>query len=227
MPNNTYKLERQYWNKIRGGDDKAFMDMYDAYYPSLFIFGCRINPNKEIIKDAIHELFCEVWENRTTLPEVLREKSYLFTYLKRKILKELQSAQKSSDLEKTLPIENALSYEELLIRSQTNAENQIKLQQLLDRISPAQLEIIRYKFFEQLSYEEIAIRMGLQPRTVYNQVYEALKTMRSHLKILLMLVLLFTDYDMLVIQSNPICVFLAEWNTVVYERIQYWGCVAY
>lgn len=191
MPHNTNKLDKGYWNKIRGGDEQAFMDMYDAYYQSLFSFGCRINPSKEIVKDAIHELYCELWEKRYSLAEVTNEKSYLFTYLKRKILKELTAFQKATEMENALPVEDSLSYEELLIRTQTTEENKLKLQHLLNRISPAQLEIIRYKFFDKLTYEEIAVRMELQPRTVYNQVYEALKTMRSHLKVLFNLILLY------------------------------------
>ena len=191
LQDNVNKLDKHYWNKIKAGDEQAFMEMYNAYYQSLFRFGCRINPSREIVKDAIHELFCELWEKRSSLAEVSNEKSYLFTYLKRKILNELAAAEKSADIEKMLPIENALSYEELLISSQTTAENKIKLENLLNRISPAQLQIIKYKFFEMLSYEEIAIRMDLQPRTVYNQVYEALKTMRSHLKVLFTLFVMF------------------------------------
>lgn len=163
------------------------MDMYEAYYQSLYTFGYRINPSKEFVKDNIHELFCELWEKRFSLPLVTNEKSYLFTYLKRKILKEANALERAAELEKELPAENALSYETLLIQSQTTEENKIKLQNLLNRISPAQLQIIEYKFFEMLSYEEIAAMMNLQPRTVYNQVYEALKTMRHHLKVMLSL----------------------------------------
>ena len=190
LSDNIHKLDTGHWNKIKRGDEQAFMEIYDGHYQSLFTFGCRINPAKEIVKDAIHELFCELWEKRTSLPEVTNEKSYLFTYLKRKILKELSVAEKSADIEKALPVEDAISYEEFLIRSQTTAENKLKLQNLLSRISPAQLQIIKYKFFEMLTYEEIALKMNLQPRTVYNQVYEALKTMRYHLKVLLTLFLL-------------------------------------
>ena len=195
LPDNTNRLDTRYWIKIKGGDEKAFMDMYDAYYQSLFNFGCRVNPAREIVKDAIHEMYCELWEKRSSLPDVSNEKSYLLTYLKRKILKELTIADKYTALEKTLPAENHLSYEELLIISQTTAENKIKLQRLLNRISPAQLQIIEYKFFEMLSYEEIATRMNLQPRTVYNQVYEALKTMRIHLKLISSMILLYAAYS--------------------------------
>jgi len=194
LPDNTNKLDQRYWDKIKEGDEKAFMDMYDAYYQSLFTFGCRINPAKEIVKDAIHELFCELWEKRSTLTNVTNEKSYLFTYLKRKILKEIAVAEKAAGIEKELPIEDDLSYEELLIRSQTTEENKVILKNLLNRVSPAQLKIIQYKFFEMLTYEEIGVRMKLQPRTVYNQVYEALKTMRNHLKVLFSLFLFYTFY---------------------------------
>lgn len=177
-------MEKGYWDRVRKGDEQAFMKMYDAYYQFLYSFGYRIYPDKEMVKDAIHEIYCEIWEKRFDLPEVRNEKSYLFTYLKRKILKEAGMLEKIADLESTLTDEHAVSYEELLIQSQTTEENKARLKNLLSRISPAQKQIITYKFFAMMSYEEIAEKMNLQPRTVYNQVYEALKTMRNHFKVL-------------------------------------------
>lgn len=183
-------METGYWHKVREGDEQAFMQMYDYHYQSLFTFGCRVNANKEMVKDCIHEVFCELWEKRFSLPEVTQEKSYLFTYLKRKILRTWQTAQKATDLEMSALPDTELSYESILIQSQADEESKIRLQHLLRRISPAQLKIIEYKFFEMLSYEEIALRMNLSQRTVYNQVYEALKTMRSHQKFMLDLLLI-------------------------------------
>ena len=169
------------------------MQMYDFHYQSLFTFGCRINADKEIVKDCIHEVFCELWENRFNLPEVTHEKSYLFTYLKRKILNTWQYTQKVTDSAHSVLPEIELSYEAVLIKSQADEESKIRLQQLLRRISPLQLKIIEYKYFEMLSYEEIALRMDLSPRTVYNQVYEAIKTMRKHLKFILNLLLILVS----------------------------------
>ena len=161
------------------------MNMYDHYYQALYTFGCRINLDQELIKDSIHELYCELWENRLRLPEVHNEKAYLFTYLKRKILKALSSSQRNCEFQKDVIPENELSYETLLIQAQQNQESNIKLQQVLRRITPTQLRIIEYKFFDLMSYEEIAIKMQLSQRTVYNQVHQALKTMRSHFKVIL------------------------------------------
>jgi len=183
-------LETGYWHSVREGDEQAFMQMYDFHYQSLFTFGCRVNADTEIVKDCIHEVFCELWENRFNLPEVTHEKSYLFTYLKRKILNTWQYTQKVTDSAHSVLPEIELSYEAVLIKSQADEESKIRLQQLLRRISPLQLKIIEYKYFEMLSYEEIAVRMDLSPRTVYNQVYEALKTMRKHLKLILNLLLI-------------------------------------
>jgi len=166
------------------------MQLYDFHYQSLFTFGCRINADKEIVKDCIHEVFCELWENRFDLPEVKQEKSYLFTYLKRKILKTWQDAQKATDTGLSILEQTELSYEAILINTQADEESKIRLQQLLRRISPLQLKIIEYKYFEMLNYDEIALRMNLSPRTVYNQVYEALKTMRKHLKLIMNLLLI-------------------------------------
>jgi RNA polymerase sigma factor (sigma-70 family) len=195
LPLITIRLETGYWHKVRQGEEQAFMDMYDHYYQALYTFGCRINSDQELIKDVIHEMYCELWENRLNLPEVHNEKAYLFTYLKRKILKSLASNQRKANFQKDLKPEDELSYETALIQAQHHQESTIKLQEVLRRITPTQLKIIEYKFFEMMSYEEIAIKLDLSQRTVYNQVYEALKTMRSHFKVILdILIILYSSF---------------------------------
>lgn len=171
--------EQIHWQHLKMGDREAFMFLYEAHYQGLYAFGCRVNADRELVKDTIHELFCELWDRRSRLPEVENIKAYLFTYLKRKLLRESQDTFISLHEATTVPIER--SYEELLVEMQSDEDNKLRVQQLLHKLTPGQLEMIRLKYYEQLSYEDIARRLQLQPRTVYNQVSEALKTLRKHL----------------------------------------------
>jgi len=82
-------------------------------------------------------------------------------------------------------------YEDLLVAQQTDDAAKLKLQHSLTKLTPGQMEIIKLKYFELLDYEEIADRLHLQPRTVYNKISEALKALRSHLKVLSSLYFVF------------------------------------
>lgn len=181
--------EHKHWNQFRTGDRAAFLSLYESYYQALYAFGCRVSGERELVKDAIHELFCELWDRRFHLPEVTQIKSYLFTYLKRKLVKE-QSLSFDS-LQVTTHQLSERSYEEMLMDQQTDEGNRLRMQQLLTKLTPGQREMIRLRYYEQLSYESIAEQLQVQPRTVYNQISEALKTLRKHVQVLTSLLLFF------------------------------------
>ncbi|WP_254412485.1 RNA polymerase sigma factor [Dyadobacter diqingensis] len=172
------------WYRITQGDEKAFMRLYETHYQALYSFGFRVYPDKDLIKDTIQEVFFELWAKRTELSVVQNPKAYLATFLKRKILKELEKKYISLSPEHIQSLVFERSYEDLLIEQQTDSASRDQLKKSLERLTPGQLEIIRLKYYEQLDYEQIAEQLQLQPRTVYNKVSEALKTLRLHLKVL-------------------------------------------
>lgn len=185
-------MDPQLWSDIRNGDTRAMMSLYKDSYQDLYAFGFRICANKEQIKDAIHEMFCEIWQKRYSLNTVNNINAYLKTYLKRKLLKEIYQSHNNTpinDASNNLIKEH--SYETLLIASQESEEKKKKIWLSLDHLTKSQREIIKLKFYEGLSYEQIASALELQPRTVYNHVYEALQTLRKFLKIAVFIALFY------------------------------------
>lgn len=177
-------MDTELWDRIRQGDKDAFMQLYQQQYQQLYTFGCRVHARQELVKDCIHEMFCELWNKRHHLQQVSNSRAYLCTYLKRKILKEIQIVNptifNTSDGINADMVEP--SYEEALVQLQTDEESKAKLQQVLNRLTKTQAEIIKLKYYEGLTYEQIATILQVQPRTIYNQVYEALKLLRTHMK---------------------------------------------
>lgn len=168
------------WNKIKSGDEAAFMQVYDANYKHLYLFGFSICQDADIVKDQIHDLFCEIWEKRTRLSTVYNIKSYLFTCLKRKIIKDIKLPTKLIPAQEDI----APSIEEEIIASQTEEMNAAKLANAFQSLSPSQRQIMLLKYYDGLSYEEIAHQLNNKPRTIYNQVHDALKRLRSSFKLL-------------------------------------------
>lgn len=176
------------WGRMVDGDKEAFMALYKSHYQSLFCYGFSLSTNRELTKDCIQELFIEMWNTRPSLnKEVKNVKSYLFTWLRRKISRELAKLAKekfSEELSEEFPLIQS-SYEELLIAFQESEEKKDQLRAALKKLTKKQLEIIRLKFFENLSYRTIAAQTSLTPRTVYNLIYEAIRNLRESMKLLL------------------------------------------
>jgi RNA polymerase sigma factor (sigma-70 family) len=166
-----------------GGDQNAFLTIYQNHYQALFCYGFSITTDKELTKDCIQELFLEIWKTRNTLnTDVSNIRSYLFTWLRRKISYELSRLAKAKST--ALMQDSTLTqscYEELLVAFQQSEEKKEQLRDALKKLTKKQLEIIRLKFFENLSYAEIAAKTSLSPRTVYNLIYEGIRHLRENM----------------------------------------------
>ena len=177
--------EDENWENLRAGDLAAFTSVYKSYYQFLFADGYRKTGDAELIKDCIHELFLELWQKRSALAPVQHVGGYLKTILTRKLARErvqLPLPGFAGEPELLQP-----SYEDLLIGLQQTRENQEKVRNALKQLSPSQLEIIRLRFFENHSYEDIAGITRKSPRTIYNQVFTALSRLRKLLRVMLLL----------------------------------------
>src|SRR5580700_5303016 len=147
------------WGLMTRGDKEAFLTLYQSHYQALFSYGFRLSIDRDLTKDCIQELFLEIWNTRPSLnKEVKNVRTYLFTWLRRKISRELSRLAKENcaeGLDEEFPVIQS-SYEELLIAFQESEEKKEKLRAALKKLTKKQLEIIRLKFFENLSYQAIA-----------------------------------------------------------------------
>jgi RNA polymerase sigma factor (sigma-70 family) len=178
--------ETVYWKYMIEGDQNAFLKIYNYYYPSLFRYGFCLCKDKELTKDCIQELFLELWNKSTTVNKNVQDiRSYLFTWLRRKINKVISiSVQQNQKMVSLMEDENKEpSYEELLIAFQNSESNREKIKNALLHLTKKQLEIIKMRYFDNLSYEEIGSRTSLTSRTIYNIVYEALRRLRADVNV--------------------------------------------
>ena len=172
---------------MTGGDTDAFLSVYKCHYQALFSYGFTLTANSELTKDCIQELFLEIWKKHATINrEVENVRAYLFTWLRRKIFKELArlDGEKCTDELITKFSQHILPYEDLLIAFQQSEEKKTRLRAALKKLTKKQLEIIRLRFFDNLSYAEIATKTALKQRTVYNLIYEAIRHLRVCMKLL-------------------------------------------
>jgi len=174
------------WGGMVGGDRNAFLALYNSHYQALFSYGIALTANRELTKDSLQELFLEIWNKQSSLnKEIKNVRSYLFTWLRRNIFRELalQSGENCTDEMVENFATKEMCYEELLIAFQQSEEKKEKLRSALKKLTKQQLEMIRLKFFENLSYAEMAAKTSLAPRTVYNLMYEAIRHLRENMMV--------------------------------------------
>ena len=177
------------WKEFRNGDERAFITIFERFSKPLYNYGCKILAEREVVKDAIQELFIELWKNRRSLGETTAILFYLFKSLRRKLIR-IQSKNSKSifvRLSSHLKEEVSPSHEFFLIAEQVSTEQREKLIALLDRLTKRQREAIFLRYFEELSFEKIAGIMNLSKQAVYNLISQALEHLRNGVILLLFL----------------------------------------
>lgn len=172
------------WERLRSGDKQALFALYNSNYPHLLRFGLKLCGNDELVKDCITQLFLQLWSKQAQLKPVANVPAYLFTALKRQLLDQLAYQSRLHDAISRMigkDAENELSYEEIIIRVQQDDEMKQRLREAMKALTPRQTELVRLKFFEGLSYEEIAAQTSQTVKTAYNTIYDAIKTLRKKL----------------------------------------------
>jgi RNA polymerase sigma factor (sigma-70 family) len=173
------------WERLRGGDRDAFFDLYKALYYELVNFGIRVCADAEISGEATDQVFISIWEKHAQLNRVDNVPAYLRTFLKRKIFRLLERRRKISDALLHSGAEGdwlEMPYEEFIVKVQTDELLRHKLKNALAKLTFRQKQLIHLKFFEGLSYEQIAEQTQQTIKTAYNTVYDALKILRQELK---------------------------------------------
>ena len=174
------------WKEMTEGNPQAFLTIYQENYRYLFSYGFKLCADKELTKDSIQSIFLELWNKRVALsPNVQNVRAYLFTWLRRKISLSLSQMKKENVVENQSSTfeQSEISYEELLIALQESEEQKEKLKRALNNLTKKQLEIIKLKFYDNLSYDDISDKTSLATRTVYNIVYEAIVRLREFMTI--------------------------------------------
>ncbi|RFZ92326.1 sigma-70 family RNA polymerase sigma factor [Mucilaginibacter conchicola] len=172
------------WGLLVQGDEQGLYACFNIFYDDLYRFGVSMYKNPELVKESINNLFLELWRIQEKLSGVQNVQQYVLTIYKRILYKTYQQYSRdtfTTTLEEA-EIEAAAAeqpYENILIASQQDEITKKRLQKALNRLSPRQIEIVKLRYFDQVSFCEISERTGLTERTVYNTLHNAIKILRD------------------------------------------------
>ena len=182
----AHKSDADKWAEFIRGSEKSFDDIYDKYFALLYGYGMQFCTDKAVIKDCIQDLFVELWSKKSTLAPVRSVKYYLYKSLRRKIIKTISQKGFSTLEHEILPIEfnlqTAFSGEAALVEKEIVRDNEIKIQWALKSLTSRQKEAVFLKFYENLSYDEIASIMRLSDAKYARKlIYRSLRELKATL----------------------------------------------
>ncbi|MEJ5146440.1 RNA polymerase sigma factor [Sphingobacterium sp. MYb388] len=174
----------QIWQMFQVGHEASFKILFERYNNSLYNYGFKFTQDNAIIEDSIQELFVKLWSNKENLNNDVSVKNYLYKSFRRTLVKNIEQIVKRNNAVNSsiehLPFTIELPHDVSMIRKERVLEIKDKLDQALSRMSPRQREIIHLRFFDELTYAEIANIMGLSTKDTYKLYYRALDNLKKH-----------------------------------------------
>lgn len=173
------------WMNFINGNDDCFEVLYKKYADVLFRYGIQFTSNGDIVKDAIHDVFVKLYNDRQHLKAEANIKFYLFTCLKNRLYNLLKRDLffDKIDLEEAEFLDP--DAEELVTNALSQKEMQRTVRFVLDLLTDRQREIIYYRYIEELSIEEIAALTEMNYQSVQNSIQRSLKKIRDSLLLII------------------------------------------
>ncbi len=173
--------ETSIWKSFRAGDERALEHLIRTNTTSLTYYGRKMVKNDDVIQDCIQDTFIELWKYKNGLKDLTEIKPYLFTCLRRKIIRALKKevyVTLDEHISESL-FEVEFSIEDKLIQNEDESDKIKSINKHINSLSKRRKEIIYLKFYENLSNEEIASVMGIKYQTATNLLHEALTSLRN------------------------------------------------
>jgi RNA polymerase sigma factor (sigma-70 family) len=180
---NLGESEERHWKAFKSGDTAAFSYLYQQYSAGLYNYGAKFSRDKDLIKECIQELFIQIWTSRNSIGSPSHIKNYLYKSFRNLILKKVSQLQKNDEFDEAENYEFrvCLNIEEALIDDENRKHISEQLQLTISGLTARQREAIFLKFYEQLSYEEIAEVMGITVKASYKIMARSINFLRANL----------------------------------------------
>jgi len=170
------------WDSFSRGDEKSLKLIYDNSYDMLVNYGYKFTSQIHIIEETIQSLFIKMWRNRHNLNRPSSLKHYLLKAFRNTLLSHLQAESRKNLRMLTF---EALPFflepppdENLIDREEASRQRQV-LKNRMHLLTNRQREAIYLRFFQELSYEEIASLLQMNIGGVYKLIYRAIERLRS------------------------------------------------
>lgn len=173
----------QHWHALKNDDGQALERLYHLYANTLYNYGAKFSADQDLIKECIQSLFVTLWTRRGYLGQPKNVKNYLFKAFRLSISKKTKLLQQYESYEEVehYHFQATINIEEELIIGEDHVALQQRIQASLEQLSARQREVIFLKFYEGLSYQEIAEVMGISVKGSYKIMARAIDKLREQM----------------------------------------------
>jgi RNA polymerase sigma-70 factor (ECF subfamily) len=167
--------------QLANGNITAYRFLFDRHFSDLCNFLLIYLHQKDLSEEIALDIYTYIWEKRQTIQINTTFKSFLFAAGKNRAIslyrKEHQKIFSSIELcEASIPGDSSSQF------IMENNELRNLINEAIQRLPEKCRQIYIMAWEENLSYREIALQLGLSPKTIENHVGIALRKLRESLQ---------------------------------------------
>jgi len=169
--------ERAWADRIRGGDRTAFEALYRKYWQPLYAFAFRYVRSKEDAEEVVQDVFFRIWRGRADWVPAGAVRNYVYCAVRNAARDRLERTAVARRWHVGQVATAAGSQSELEV-----AELVALVQRALDELPPRRSAVCKLRLIDELSYAQIADRLGIREKTVETQLARGLKFLRDRMR---------------------------------------------
>ncbi len=157
-------------------DEVVFSGVYAKYFPRMVVFAVSFVGTAEAAEDIVQDVFLKLHQLKYEFEREAALKSFLYTTVRNKAIDRLRAEQRSQKINQKIG-EDYL--DETLLNDELDGDLVYLLAQALRDLPPQSKKVIELLYENDLSYREVADRLGISPNTVKNLRKFALNLLRK------------------------------------------------
>ena len=156
---------------------ERFLNTLLPLQPTMQLMAERLLHSAADAEDTVQEAFAELWEHRDKLRQVVNIEGYAMQVVKNRCLSQLrkQKGYTVSDIDRL----GDISDEEINSEATLTEERTALLDSLMLRLPEVQRRAIQMRYIDQLSHEEMQLRLGMSSANVYTTLSRAISALKA------------------------------------------------
>ena len=149
------------------------------YYQDLYQYGKRMTKDEHLVEDALQETFISFWKYRETTSVPAGVRNFVLKAYRNQLMLLFRERSGTAYPGEPLEFSFEVAFDELIVAGEDASQLSFKINNAVQQLTPRQREIIYYRFFENLSFEEIGVLMNMQTRATYKLAARALEALKN------------------------------------------------
>lgn len=177
---NAQLAEEQKWIAAAQKDPRSFGKIYEFYYKRIFLFIFKRVENEETAADVCSQVFLKAMTN---IQKFSFQGVPFSAWLYRIALNEVNMHFRQNKGLMTESVETAQLAEMIEEADENYSDETIKqLMEVLKKLPPEDMQLVSLRFFEQLSFKEVADIVGITENNAKVRVYRILEKLKKQFK---------------------------------------------